>query len=192
MISHAIKLVMTACMLAFLTACSGTSTIEADTDFDSSFDFSNVKRINLQSPRRADAPQDILLSDMQINRIEDALADELESRGFVIVVGDDPADLLLSWHLVTQEQTDVRTYDSMSRYNCWRCGPSVSEVSVRHYTEGTLIVDMIDPSRDKSVWRAIVEERLKPKAGELEAATRRKEAARAIFSGFPPNGVPAT
>ena len=101
------------------------------------------------------------------------------------------ADLYLTWHLVTQEKTDVRTYNSISYYNCWRCGPAVSDVSVRQYTEGTLIVDLIDPLRNQSVWRSIIQSRLQsqPDPGKLEE--RRREAAQAIFAGFPPQGLVA-
>ena len=173
-------------------ACSTTPSFEADTDYDRDFDFSAVKKINIQPPKRVDSTASVLVSDMQVARISDALAKELTTRGFALVTEADEADLLLSWHLVTQEKMDVRAYDSMSYYNCWRCGPPVSDISVREYTQGTLIVDLIDPSRYKSVWRGIVQSRMHPNASEQESASRRAEAARAIFLGFPPGAAPAT
>ena len=98
------------------------------------------------------------------------------------------ADAFITWHLVTEERTDVRTYNSMSYYNCWRCGPNVSDVSVRQYTQGTFIVDLIDPVRNRSVWRSVIESRLQsePDPGSAESAQRRAEAARAVFDQFPP------
>ena len=113
------------------------------------------------------------------------------NRGYNVVEDPATADLLLSWHFVTQEKTDVRTYNTMSaRYRaCWSCPPgwggTNQQVSVRQFTQGTFIVDLLDPSVMQSVWRAVIEERLRD-LNEEEAAGRRTEAAQAIFAGFPP------
>ncbi len=80
----------------------------------------------------------------------------------------------------------MRSYNSASYYNCWRCGPSVSDVSVRQYTEGTFIVDMIDPMRGQSVWRSTIQSKLSSSPDPETAPERRREAAVAMFSHFPP------
>lgn len=184
MIFRFIQALAVLALIALSTACA--TPLEATSDFDQNFDFSKVQKIAIQPTSRTD-PATIQISDMQIERITQALSDELERNGFQIVDDNAGADMLLSWHLVAHEKTDVRSYNSMSYYNCWRCGPAVSDVSVRHYTEGTFIADMIDPARNKSAWRSIIQSRLSatpdPDAGE----ERRREAARAIFSEFPPN-----
>jgi hypothetical protein len=169
--------------LSLLTAC-GSTPIEAVSDFNHQFDFSGVRQIALQPVDRADANA-IKVSDMQINRINRALSDELSRRGYQMLDANSPeADLLMTWHLVTEERTDVRSYNSMSYYNCWRCGPNVSDVSVRQYTQGTFIVDMIDPASNRSVWRSIIQSRLEAQPQPSEE--RRREAAQAIFAEFPP------
>ena len=118
---------------------------------------------------------------------------------------DDPAeaDMLISWHLVTQHKTDVRTYETptygagvayghspygrynrYSMYSCWSCAPTRTEVSVQEYTEGTFIVDMIDPELRKSVWRGVTQSRLKGQHAEDQG--KYNDAATAIFASFPP------
>lgn len=171
--------------LALVTACA--STLEATSDYDQKFDFSGVRRIAIQ-PVERDSLSTIRISDMQISRIDRALVDELQRKGFQVVADNREADLLLTWHLVTEERTDVRTYNSMSYYNCWRCGPNVSDVSVRQYTQGTFLVDLIDPLRNQSVWRSVIGSRLQsnPDPASAESEQRRAEAARAIFADFPP------
>lgn len=171
-------------LLSLVTACA-TSPLEANMDFDKQFDFSNVRKVAIQPVDRAGLSA-IRISDMQIERIDAALGAELERKGFQIVADNSQADIYLTWHLVTEDRTDVRTYNSMSYYNCWRCGPSVSDVSVRQYTQGTFIVDMIDPERNKSVWRSVIESRLKSEPDPEGANARRQEAAAAIFTQFPP------
>jgi len=58
-------------------------------------------------------------------------------------------------------------------------------VSVRQFTQGTLIVDLVDPVGNRSVWRSIVEERLRDLSAE-QAAEMRREVALAVFADFPP------
>ena len=178
-----LQALLAAALVALVTACA--TPLEATTDFNRDFDFSGVQKIAFTPVNRMDAAS-IRISDMQISRINEALADELQRKGLQVVEDASEADMLLAWHLVTQERTDVRTYNSMSAYNCWRCGPTVSDVSVRQYTQGTFIVDMIDPMRNQSAWRSIIESRLSSNPSPEDSAERRVEAARAIFADFPP------
>ena len=174
------------CALALMALVSACSTpLEAVTDFDAQFDFSKVRKIAIQPIDRTSVAT-IRVSDMQVSRVNQTLAAELERKGFDVVQDNTQADVFLTWHLVTEERTDVRTYNSMSTYNCWRCGPSVSDVSVRQYTQGTVIADIIDPLRNQSVWRAIIQSRLQSQPDPENAQERREEAARALFAEFPP------
>jgi hypothetical protein len=127
----------------------------------------------------------------------------LESKGLRVVEDQSQADALVNWHLATQEKADVRTYNTgssmsmgmgmgmggyghynrASMYNCWNCGGT--EVSVHNYTEGTFIVDVIDPALQQSVWRSVTQSRLKGKIKKDPAAI--KEAALKIMAAFPPS-----
>ena len=166
-------------LFIWLTACSSAPT--ATSDFDSSFDFSGVRKIAIQPIDRG-VPASVISSDMQVNRINEAIRGELVRRGFTVVQDNADADLFLAWHLVTQERTDVRSFNTSSRYNCWNCG---SDIRVRQYTQGTFIVDMIDPVRLQSVWRSIFEDRIRDLDAE-EAAEKRAVVAGALFAEFPP------
>ena len=75
-------------------------------------------------------------------------------------------------------------YNRYSYYNCWSCMGMSTEVSVRDYTEGTFIVDMIDPEMERSVWRGVTHSRLTGK--QLQDQSRYNEAAEVIFAAFPP------
>lgn len=143
------NLVRSECRLA----CSSTPT--ATMDFNPDVDFSAVRTIAIQPIKRTVASQAIL-SDMQIDRVNASLTAELQRRGFQVVQNNADADMLLAWHLVTQERTDVRTFNTSTRYNCWNCRSmgmgSGTNVTVRQYTQGTFIVDMIDPGSLQAVW----------------------------------------
>ena len=56
------------------------------------------------------------LTDFQRDRIDAALQDALEARGFVFVDKTADADLLLSWLLDLTEKTDVRVSEYIQRH----------------------------------------------------------------------------
>ena len=171
-------------LAVLLVACSSTpSAPEPTMDFDRGFDFSGVHKIAIQPIDRT-LVSTVLISDMQINRINEALTAELQRRGFQIVQKNADADMFLAWHLVTKERTDVRGFNTSSSYNCWNCG--ASDLTVSQVTQGTFIVDMIDPSRLQSVWRSTFESRMRSEPDPTSAAEFRSTAAAAIFAQFPP------
>ena len=178
---HAAFLLVVSMVLA---GCAGPR-YEAFSDFDDSYDFSGVRAIAILPIDRT-TPAETLISDMQAARINEALGAELENRGYSVVEDRVDADMYLAWHLVTRERTDIRSYNAASAYNCWRCGPPVSDVSVRQYTEGTFIVDLIDPLRNRSVWRSTIESELRARPDPGEAARNRMAAAKAALAPFPP------
>lgn len=178
-----------AALLIFTAGCSSTPT--AVTDYDPGFDFSRVKTIAiLPLNRSVSSIADI--SDIQAGRVNGAFSSELTRRGFTVIEDANQADLLLTWHLVTQEQTDVRTYNTTSAHyrSCWNCprgwGGTTQNVSVRQFTQGTLIADLIDPASMQSVWRSIFEDRVRDLDAE-EAAEKRETVASALFAELPPN-----
>ncbi len=171
-------------LMMFLAGC-GSTPIEAFSDFDDSYDFGDVQTLAILPVDRT-MKAETLISDLQVDRINEALATELANRGYGVVEDRSKADLYLSWHLVTREKTDIRSYNASSAYNCWRCGPPVSDVSVRTYTEGTFIVDLIDPNRNRSVWRSTIQSRLKAQPDPDQAAQNRAKAAKLVLAPFPP------
>ena len=170
----------TACLL-MLAGCASTPT--AQMDYDPGFDFSGVETIAIQPIDRSLAST-VIVSDMQVSRINEALAAELGRRGYQVVGNNADADLLLAWHLITQERMDVRSYNTSIRYNCWNCG---ADIRVTQFTQGTFIVDLIVPARLQSVWRSVFESRLRDQPDPERAAENRRTAAQAIFAEFPPD-----
>ncbi|MEH6569240.1 MAG: DUF4136 domain-containing protein [Halioglobus sp.] len=183
-------------IVALATACA-SSPPKPEVDFNSEYNFSAVTKVAFyKNSGMVSGDNPAQISDMQRNRVDRALQMTLENKGISFVEDPKEADLLLSWHLSAQDKTDVRTYQTAghgggyyggynrySRYNCWSCG-SQTEVSVKNYTEGTFIVDMIDPAVQQSVWRSVTQSRLKGERKE-EQETYDKAAA-VILADFPP------
>jgi hypothetical protein len=186
---------LVACLTAglLLAACaSGPPT--PTVDYKSDYNFAAVKKVAFyRTSGQVIGDNPLQLSDIQRDRIDQALVFALRNKGLQIVDNPADADMLLSWHLVTQEKTDIRTwetpayygrYNRYSAYNCWNCASTRTEVSVHNYTQGTFIVDMIDPGLRKSVWRAVIQSRLRKEPSTDQA--RYNESATAIFASFPP------
>jgi len=192
------KLILPVFILSLAACTSGPP--KPTVDHKPSYNFMQVKKIAFyKDSGEVSGDNPLQLSDMQRNRIDNALELALSNKGFQIVDDASQADLLLSWHLATQHKTDVRTYETpaygmgygryggynrYSAYNCWSCSPTRTEVSVQNYTQGTFIVDMIDPALHQSVWRGVTQSRLKGKHSEDQG--KYNEAAAAIFASFPP------
>jgi len=182
------------CLGVLLAACA-SGPPQPTVDYKTDYNFSAVKKIAfLRDTGQVYGVNPLQLSDMQRDRIHEALSYALANRGFVMVADAAQADLLLSWNLVTEQVTDVRSWGSLGMgyggidgiyggYNCWNCGLG-QDISVRSYTQGTFIVDMIDPTLDKSVWRGVTQSPLR--GNQREEQGKYNEAAAAIFASFPP------
>ena len=195
---HALPKLWPIMALSLLAACASSPPVTS-VDYKPDYDFRAVQKLAFYDDSgEVSGNNPIMLSDMVRDRIDSGLETALKAKGYTWVEDASQADLLVSWHLVTQDKTDVRTYQTpsmgvgygryggynrYSMYNCWGCG-SQTEVSVKNYTEGTFIVDMIDPRLKKSVWRGVTQSRLKGELGHEQA--NYDAAADRIMADFPP------
>ena len=159
------------CLLLCLAGCGGLPVPStATTDYDHSYNFSDVHKIAIQ-PVARDTLATVSISDQQVGRIDEALIAELQSRGFEVVTANADADMFLAWQLVTRDGSQVTTPDGLTQTA----------------VQGTLFVNMIDPLMLRSVWRARFESGLRDNPESDAAATYRREAAAVILAQFPPN-----
>jgi hypothetical protein len=185
-------------VIILLAACA-SSPPKPTVDFKPDYNFAAVQTLAFYyKSGDSSGSNPVPLSDMARNRIDLALENAFAKKGYQVVPDASAADLLISWHVVTQDKTDVRTYQTpgmgmgysryggynrYSMYNCWGC-MSQTEVSVQNYTEGTFIVDLIDPKLKQSVWRSLIQERIKGDMGQDQQ--KYNAAADNILASFPP------
>jgi hypothetical protein len=187
--------------VALLAGCE-TAPPEPTIDYKTGYDFRQIKTVAFmpQSGSASGNSPRAMLSGLVVERIDDGIAYAMQAKGFQMVEDPDNADALIHWHLVAQEKTDVRTYNTgptygatyggyrgynrSAFYNCWNCG---TEVRVRQYTQGTFIVDIVDPKLKQSIFRSVIESRLKGEQPSRDQAEYNAAAAR-ILKGFPPPG----
>jgi hypothetical protein len=188
------KTILTALALVVLGGCA--SPFKFNVDHQQGYNFAAVSRVGwLPQHGQVSGSNPLALSDMRRDRLNLALEQALTAKGITVSATPANAQLYLTWHLVTQEKVDIRTtsspshyggvgrYNRVAMYNCWNCGMN-TDVSVREYTTGSLIVDLIDPAAKKSVWRGVIETRIKDKAERRQEVFN--EAANELFEAFPP------
>jgi hypothetical protein len=196
---YTMRALLSLAAVTLIAACASTPPVPT-VDYKSDYNFSAVKKLAFYDESgMIGGNNPVSLSDMERDRIDTALETALRNKGFEILdeKNASEADLLIGWTLILNDKTDVRTYQTpssnigysryggynrYSMYNCWSC--TQTEVSVKNYTEGTFIVDMISPELKRSVYRSEVQSRLK---GEPSHDQDKYNAAAArILATFPP------
>ena len=130
--------------LALSAIAGGARAQSVQSDFDRAFDFSRLKSFAFAQQQRG--PNDPLAAnELNDRRIRTALDSQLVARGYTR--DSSGPDFLVAYHAATRARTSL---------DAWGYGPGRwrgGRVDVNQYTEGTLIVDMVDPASKQLVWR---------------------------------------
>ena len=115
------------------------------TDYDRSFNFSNLKTFGFAVPRRA-ATDPLANDSLNDGRIRTAIESQLIGNGYR-TEGERP-DFVIAYHVTTKNKLSVQDYG----YGPPRWFGS-RNISVNQYSEGTLLVDFIDTKTNQVIWR---------------------------------------
>jgi hypothetical protein len=181
---------LTACLLAIVAVVLGAcNTFKVQTDHDATADFSAFKTFAFGGPAEMNKGG-IYDNSLMQKRIEAAVVRELTAKGLRQVAVDEPQDLLVHyWVNVLDKQrlesggTSVGVARGPYGGYGWGAGYGGGVTTV-DYKEGTLILDLIEPSRKQLVWRATI-------VGTLEESTKdnvelANEAIAKAFQDYPP------
>jgi hypothetical protein len=141
------KLVRTLLLGLFLAACANGQKIQVESD--ASVDFSQFKTFAIRD-ERLNSRNPALNSDLVKKQISADIQKALAAKGLTFVPAG-KSDLNVRYTLGSARKTEIDTYPAG-----WRgWGTAVVRVP---YTEGTLVIDLRDPSTRSLVWRAIARE----------------------------------
>jgi uncharacterized protein DUF4136 len=144
-------------VLAVLLTTSVAFGMHVKTDYDKSFDLLRLRTFTFKDQHR---PQGSLLKENTLvdKRIRDALTRDLEARGFRYSP-DGQADFKIAYYAREREKAEVEgTGYGMPRRWRWGWGPTLW---TRYYTEGSVVVDFIDPASNQLIWRGRVTDTVK-------------------------------
>lgn len=160
---------LTLTLFAALGAFAQNITVE----FDPATDFSHFKTFAIRDGQ-LNSRNPALNSELVKKRIEAAIERNLTAKGLMVVSGR--SDLNVRYHFGSARRAEVERYPAG-----WRgWGTRVVRVP---YTEGTLVIDLRDPTTASLVWRGIARED-KSNAAKIEG--KLDDMVRKSFDKYPP------
>ncbi len=159
--------------LALLLAL-GAFAQKIEIESDQAVDFSKFKTFAIRDGR-LNSKNPSLTGELIRKRIDADIQKYLEAKGLAFVASG-PSDLNVRYTLGAVRKAEVETYPAG-----WRgWGTRVVKVP---YTEGTLVIDLRDPTTRSLVWRAIAREE-KREASQVER--KLDDMVRKSFDKYPP------
>jgi hypothetical protein len=140
-----------------LLAAHGALAQKITVEFDQAADFSKYKTFTIRGGQ-LNSKNPALNSELVKKRIEADIERGLTAKG--LEMGSRGSDLIVNYHFGSARKMEVETYPAG-----WR-GWGTRAVRVP-YTEGTLVIDLRDPSTHSLVWRAVASQE-KSDATKLE------------------------
>ena len=140
-------------LIISLTACSVTNV--ATTSFRDGFDFSAVESYGTYG--RNSAFGDLQnLNDTIRNTIELAIEQGFDENGFRYKTAEN-ADIIIAYHLLNHNVVELRKYNQQVKYcgYCLNAGNNSRAEVEKKILPGSLILDIIDPKSQRSVWRSV-------------------------------------
>jgi hypothetical protein len=190
-----VKAVGLLAVLVWLAGCTG---IPVETDYDPDYKLSLTSSYAWMEAPKSAVRDPIVDNDLLARRVQRAVDGELAAQGLKLVGADQNPELLVTYHAGATEKIDIDTTDSFygyyGYYPCWHCwGPGLygRDVWVRYYTEGTLVIDIVDAKTRKLVWRGTADRRIPKFKSPLERDVFMRDSVAAIFRHFPPGRQPA-
>jgi uncharacterized protein DUF4136 len=144
--------------LALLPALGHAQSIQ--TDYDRSFDFSRLKTYAYVDVAR-DPRDPLAVNPMNERRVRAALDSQLLAHGYT-PDSSGKADFLVAYHAATRQRVSVQELG----YGIGRLGPR--RLDVDQYTEGTLVVDVVDAATRQLVWRGSATGTIAPKEADAK------------------------
>jgi hypothetical protein len=130
-------------------------------------------------------------------RVQQAVDHHLQSRGFKKAEEGQKADFNIGWHGAIDQKVDVDYVNSYYGYGWdpWYDpfygpvaygGSGVSTPVVREYSEGTLILDVVDGDTNKLVWRGTAQAELSENMSPEKSQSLINQASDKLLAKFPP------
>ena len=177
-----IRLLVAAVLAVLLTALAGCSSISVTYDFDNEVDFMAYKTYGWISDPAVDGVGEGI-GGLLDGRIRKSIGDEMNYRKMSLDKNN--PDVLIAFHVGSKDKIQVTDWGY--RYSPYYWGYGGRNIDVYSYTEGQLIIDIVDSSSMQLVWRGSGTKVLGSGQKSPEEAQRAiDEAVMKIMESFPP------
>jgi hypothetical protein len=166
-----------------LTACGGG--VDVKTDYDPAA----VQAMNsYKTYSWATAKRDQTVSNLNAQRIVDAIDHALASKGFTKQASG--GDFQVAFIASTAQQTDYTTTNDYYGYGWGRWygggGMSTSRTTAYNWQQGTLVLDIVDGKSNQMVYRSTAQAEVDQDLTPTERQTRLNAGALKMLEKFPP------
>jgi len=169
-------------LAAFSAACSS---VEVHNDFDVEANFAAyhtynwiAQPVNATGSAQAAQERNTLLD----KRIRSAVDAQMAAKGFRLEASS--PDLLVVYHTGLADKVSVTDWGYTYAGSYW--GWAGRDIDVSTYTEGTLIVDLVEAAGKELVWRGSATGTVDPSASPEKRERRLNDAVARMFTQYPP------
>jgi hypothetical protein len=174
-----IKYLFIAFVLLGLAACSSISTTS---DYNPGTDFSSYSTFCIYNGVIKDSKLES--APLVKKRVLEAINNEMQKKG--LTSSDSAsASLIVFAHGGTAEKMNVTDY-GYGYGGWWGPNPYGRNIDVSYYTQGSLVIDFVDNSKDELVWRGIGTAALQDSGTPEERQAFIDEAVATILDQYPP------
>lgn len=169
--------------LVVLQSCSVKST--AFSRMKKNFDFSKVNSYSTFE-RDSNFTDFQNISDATRNSIELAIEQAFDQQGLQFKRQSD-ADVVIGYHLISDNFKELKAYNKGVKY-CKLCLKwSGGEQSTPEWLllPGSLIIDVVEPQHNRSVWRSVLPLKFSSKDNSYEQQVKIRSALNAMLKQFP-------
>jgi hypothetical protein len=179
---------MTVLLLA-LGACA--TTLRVDSDFDQAANFAGYRSFAWirEDPLIQSSASPSAISPLNSRRIQDAIAAELQAKGYTLNPDRAAADFVVAFTVGARDRLDATSYPAPFYWGgYWGHAYFGSSVEVRTYREGQLSIDIFDGKTHQPVWHGGATKRI-TESDRKNAKAQIDAAVKAILARFPPGAT---
>jgi len=164
-------------------AAAGCSGISTTSDWDQSYDFSGLSTYAWMEQGLEGGVSEIML-----RRMYAAIDEDLTAKGLRKADRPGSADVLIAYHTGTQDRQQYDTY-GYGAGGWWGgyWGGGMTTTTVRTYSEGTLILDVIDRQSNELVWRGSASKTIDDMDSPEQRVQTVQDAVAKLLKDFPPS-----
>jgi hypothetical protein len=165
--------------LALAVTAVACSTLQVTIDHAPDADFSKYKTFTLKSGAASKNP-------IAAERFAKSLGAAIEARGLRQV--PERGDLNVFTHFSLGKDTQLNTYGYGGWGGGWRYGGmgGMQTTQVTEIPTGTVVVDLVDSTTNKAVWRGIAKDEISTTATPEERQQKADVVAQKLFENYPP------
>lgn len=143
------------CLALLITLISCSVSQVATTSYRDSFDFSRVESYSTYGRNSAFGDLQNIKGTIR-NNIELAIEQGFDENGFRYKATQD-ADIVIAYHLLNNDFGEFKRYNQQVKYcgYCLNAGGNSRKEIAKKLIAGSLVLDIIDPISQRSVWRSV-------------------------------------